>query len=109
MEISPILTARCPIRTSLELLGGKWKLLLIQQLKDETKRYGQLKSALPDVSEKMLTQELRQLVSDGLLLRTDYREVPPRVDYSLTPLGREVIPLIEALATFGNSYQQQRL
>jgi DNA-binding HxlR family transcriptional regulator len=109
MEVSPIVAARCPIRTSLELLGGKWKMLLIQQLKNEPKRYGQLKSALPDVSEKMLTQELRQLVSDGLLLRTDYRELPPRVEYSLTPLGREVIPLIEALATFGNSYQQQRL
>ncbi len=109
MEVSPIVAARCPIRTSLELLGGKWKMLLIQQLKSGPKRYGQLKSALPDVSEKMLTQELRQLVSDGLLLRTDYRELPPRVEYSLTPLGREVIPLIEALATFGNSYQQQRL
>jgi DNA-binding HxlR family transcriptional regulator len=101
------ITARCPIRTALELLGGKWKLLIIQQLSTSPRRLSDLKKDIPDISEKMLIQELKTLVDSDLVLRTNHGEVPPRVDYGLTAKGRLALPLIGHLKEFADSYHQQ--
>jgi DNA-binding HxlR family transcriptional regulator len=97
-------TARCPIRTTLEMLGGKWKLLIIQQLATEAKRLSILKKDIPDVSEKMLIQELKNLSDSGLIERINYGEVPPRVEYKLTEKGKFALPLIGHLKEFSDNY-----
>lgn len=94
----------CPVRKSFEVIGGKWKLLIVDCCKTETKRYGELKKLIPDISEKMLIQELKALVEVGILDKKSYREVPPKVEYSLTRKGRKVIPIIEILRDFGEEY-----
>ncbi|MHA7130647.1 winged helix-turn-helix transcriptional regulator [Algoriphagus namhaensis] len=98
-------TPRCPIRTTLELIGGKWKLLILHQLDGKTLRLSELKSLIPDISEKMLIQELKTLVDSELVLRTNHGEVPPRVDYTLTPKGKNIGPLIEQMAIFAKQYE----
>lgn len=98
------ISARCPIRTTLELLGGKWKLLIIHQLRNEPLRLSTLRQLIPDISEKMLIQELKVLVDSGLVKRTNYGEVPPRVDYALTEKGQIALPLIKEMARFSESY-----
>ena len=97
-------SARCPIRTTLELLGGKWRLLIIHQIGDETVRFGELKRRLPDISEKMLVQELKTLVDYDLVIRHSYGEVPPRVDYRLTEQGKRALLLIKHIREFGQEY-----
>ena len=94
----------CPVRKSFEVIGGKWKLLIIDCCKTETKRYGDLKKLIPDISEKMLIQELKALVKVGILHKQSYNEVPPKVEYSLTVKGRKAIPVIETLRDFGKDY-----
>ncbi len=98
---------RCPIRTTLELLGGKWRLLLINELKNEPLRFGVLKKRLADISEKMLIQELKTLADAGLVHRKSFGEVPPRVEYSLTESGKTCLPLIKQMAQFGEAYHSQ--
>jgi DNA-binding HxlR family transcriptional regulator len=98
------ITSRCPIRTTLELIGGKWKLLILHQLQAKPLRLSQLKSQIPDITEKMLVQELKTLVDSGLVTRRNFGEVPPRVEYSLTESGRHVGPLIEAMIQFAQAY-----
>ena len=97
-------TSRCPIRTTLEMLGGKWKLLIIQQLATEAKRLSQLKKDIPDISEKMLVQELKNLADSELVERINYGEVPPRVEYKLTEKGKFALPLIGHLKVFADNY-----
>ena len=99
-KISP----RCPIRTTLQLVGGKWRLLIIYQLKDQPMRFGELKKRIPEISEKMLTQELKALVVDQLILRKNFVTVPPRVEYRLTEKGLQVFPLIDAMEVFARHY-----
>ena len=106
MSTTVSVTPRCPIRTTLELVGGKWRLLIIHQMGEQTLRFGELKRLLPDISEKMLVQELKTLVDNDLIIRHSYGEVPPRVDYRLTEQGRKVLPLIEHLRAFGEEYMQ---
>ncbi|UOQ76199.1 helix-turn-helix transcriptional regulator [Hymenobacter sp. 5516J-16] len=98
------ITPRCPIRTTLELVGGKWRLLVLHQLSGGPLRFGELKRLLPGISEKMLVQELRLLTDADLLSRRNYGEVPPRVEYALTPTGEAALPLVAAAATFGQHY-----
>ncbi|MEO1411455.1 MAG: helix-turn-helix domain-containing protein [Bacteroidota bacterium] len=101
------ITPRCPIRTTLELVGGKWKLVILQQLlAGEELRLSQLKSLIPDISEKMLIQELKTMGISGLVSRKNYGEVPPRVGYTITDKGRHVAPLIEAMARFAQQYER---
>ena len=100
------ITPRCPIRTTLELLGGKWKLLIISQLSDDRLRLSALKRQIPDISEKMLIQELKTLVDSGLVSRINYGEVPPRVEYELTESGKKALPLIVQIRDFGLDYQE---
>ncbi len=97
-------TAKCPIRTTLEMIGGKWKLLILRQLYDQPMRLSALKAAIPDISEKMLIQELKTLVENHLVHRENFGEVPPRVEYSLTERGELVKPLIAEMIAFANRY-----
>ena len=95
----------CPVATSVSLIGGKWKLLIIRNLKSRPWRFNELQRDLDGISQKVLTESLRQMIDDGLVYRNDYHENPPRVDYGLTDLGKEMMPIIDALADFGNYYK----
>jgi len=101
------ITARCPIRTTLELIGGKWKLLILFQLAEKPLRFSELKRQIPDISEKMLIQELKTLAESKLVNRINYGEVPPRVEYELTEKGRHALPLIEEMRNFALAYERQ--
>lgn len=93
------------IELVLDIIGGKWKILMIWQLKDAEKRYGELRKSLPKITHKMLTQQLRELERDEIILRKVYSEIPPKVEYSLTLLGKSVIPVIEMLLEWGEEYR----
>lgn len=95
----------CPVATSVSLIGGKWKLLIIRNLKSRPWRFNGLQRDLDGISQKVLTECLRQMIDDGLVYRNDYHENPPRVDYGLTNLGKKMMPIIDALADFGNYYK----
>lgn len=90
---------------SLEIIGGKWKVPIIWKLKDDSKRYGELKRSLTKVTHKMLTQQLRELEEAEIITRKIYPEVPPKVEYSLTLLGKSVIPVIDLLHEWGEQYK----
>lgn len=98
------ITAQCPIRTTLEMLGGKWRLLIISQIGEGRLRYGELKRGIPDISEKMLVQELKNLMDNDLVIRHNHGEVPPRVDYTLTENGKKALALVEPIKKFGLEY-----
>lgn len=91
----------CGIDAAMDVVTGKWKSLILWELDDGTRRFGELRRGLPGVSEKMLIQHLRELELDGLVHREVYRQVPPRVEYSLTDLGRELNVALEPLAEWG--------
>ncbi|WP_044199498.1 winged helix-turn-helix transcriptional regulator [Dyadobacter tibetensis] len=91
----------CPIDTFINVVKGKRKGTIILHLFQGDKRYGALSKLLPDISERMLTKQLRELEKDGLIHRTIYAEVPPRVEYSLTPLGREIHPFLKGMFKAG--------
>ena len=91
----------CPVRRSLKLLGGKWTLLILFQINERVIRYGELKRAIPGISEKVLIQELNFLVEHKFVSKKAYPEIPPRVEYSLTELGRKTLPIADTLAAFG--------
>lgn len=95
----------CPVATAVALIGGKWKLLILRNIKARAWRFNELQRDLEGISQKVLTDSLRQMIDDGLAYRYDYRELPPRVEYGLTELGREMLPIIDALADFGNYYK----
>ena len=98
----------CPVEATLDLIGGKWKGLLLYRLMSGTQRFNALRRALPNVTQRMLTKQLRELEQAGLVNRVVYAEVPPRVEYSLTPLGRSLRPIIGALRNWGNDYINSR-
>ncbi|MDQ2702896.1 MAG: helix-turn-helix transcriptional regulator [Pseudomonadota bacterium] len=91
----------CGLDAALHIISGKWKPLVLFFLRDGAKRYGELKRVVQGVSDKVLIQQLKDLEADGVLLRTDYKEVPPRVDYVLTPLGRSLADALVPLCTWG--------
>lgn len=95
----------CPVATAVELIGGKWKLLILRNLRMRPWRFNELQRDLDGISQKVLTDSLRQMIDDGLVYRHDYREMPPRVEYGLTELGKEMLPIVDALAAFGNYYK----
>ena len=98
----------CPIEVSLEVIGGMWKTLIIRELMNGTRRYSELHRALSPVTHKMLAQQLRDLENDGVLLRKVYPQVPPKVEYSLSTLGKELIPLMGAMKTWGERVLRHR-
>ena len=95
----------CPVATAVALVGGKWKLLILRNLRSRPWRFNELQRDLEGISQKVLTDSLRQMMDDGLVYRQDYQELPPRVEYGLTDLGKEMLPIIDALANFGNYYK----
>ena len=95
----------CPVATAVSLVGGKWKLLIIRNLRMRSWRFNELQRDLEGISQKVLTDSLRQMMDDGLVYRHDYQEMPPRVDYSLTELGEKLLPIMDALEDFGNYYK----
>lgn len=95
----------CPVATAVALIGGKWKLLILRNLKTRPWRFNELQRSLEGISQKVLTDSLRQMVADGLAYRYDYHEQPLRVEYGLTELGLKMLPIIDALANFGNYYK----
>jgi DNA-binding HxlR family transcriptional regulator len=96
----------CPVATMVELIGNKWKLLIIRNLLVRTYRFGELKNGIPGISQKVLTDNLRALEADGLIIRTVYPEVPPRVEYALSDLGNTLRPLFKSMEDWGNSYKE---
>ncbi|MBF4470592.1 winged helix-turn-helix transcriptional regulator [Flavobacterium sp. HJJ] len=92
---------KCPVRASLTLLSGKWTLLILFQINKKVMRYGELKRAIPGISEKMLIQELNMLVENKLVSKKAYPEIPPKVEYTLTELGLKTLPIADKLAEFG--------
>ena len=97
----------CPVETTLTLIGDKWKVLILRDLMPGTKRFGELKKSIGHVSQKVLTAQLRDMDENGLLHRRTYAEVPPRVEYSLTDLGRSLKPVLDALQEWGARYKAQ--
>ena len=97
----------CPVATTVQLIGSKWKLLILRDLLTGKKRYNELKRSLPDISQKVLTASLKSMVNDGLVIRTAYPEVPPRVEYSLSELGESMRPVIQSIETWGSYYKDQ--
>ena len=95
----------CPVATAVSLIGGKWKLLIIRNLKEGPWRFNELQRDIEGISQKVLTDSLRQMIDDGLVYRHDYQKMPPKVEYGLTELGKEMLPIIDALADFGNYYK----
>ena len=95
----------CPVATAVALIGGKWKLLLLRNLRERPWRFNELQRSIDGISQKVLTESLRQMVDDGLAYRHDYHENPPRVEYGLTELGKNMLPIITALEGFGSYYQ----
>ncbi len=91
----------CPLTQALQVIGGKWKPIIIYQLSKSTKRFGQLHLAVSGISRKVLTTQLNELVSDGLVVRESYAELPPRVEYQLTEKGRELLPVFQSIANWG--------
>ena len=97
----------CPVEPTAQLIGSKWRLLIMRDLLDGTKRFGELKRSLGSISQKVLTSNLREMEERGLVERRVYPEVPPRVEYSLTEAGASLRPVIDAMRTWGVDYQQR--
>ena len=98
----------CPVETTLTLISDKWKVLILRDLMSGARRFGELKRSLGAVSQKVLTAQLRQMEDSGLLTRTVYPEVPPRVEYRLTDLGRSLKPVLDAMQSWGEAYQLKK-
>lgn len=94
----------CSVEATLALIDGKWKGVILHHLMDGTMRFSSFRRRMPNITQRMLTNQLRELESDGLILRTVYAEVPPRVEYELTDLGRTLTPIIDALREWGDTY-----
>lgn len=96
----------CPVETTLTLIGNKWKVLILRDLLSGTKRFSELKRSLNGVSQKVLTTQLRAMEANGLVHREVFAEVPPRVEYSLTELGRSLKPILDAMVEWGTAYKE---
>ena len=95
----------CPVETTLMLIGDKWKVLILRDLMDGTRRFGELKKSIGTVSQKVLTAQLRDMEEKGLLTRKVYAEVPPRVEYTLTETGYSLKPILDAMSAWGADYK----
>lgn len=96
----------CPVVTAIDVIGGKWKVIILYNLRDNTLRFGELKKLIPHISQKTLTTQLRSLEADKLVARKVYAEVPPRVEYTATPLAEQLRPVLDALCEWGQAYRQ---
>lgn len=98
----------CPVATTVQLIGSKWKLLILRNLLVRPWRFNELRKSLEGISQKVLTDSLRSMEEDGLVTRTVYPEVPPRVEYSLSPLGESMRPIIQAMEQWGAQYKASK-
>jgi DNA-binding HxlR family transcriptional regulator len=96
----------CPVTLTTEVIGGRWKHLIIYMINLGVNRFGAMQRTLPNISKNMLTQELRDLEKNGIISRKIFAEIPPRVEYSLTDWGRETLPILEAMAKWGEKYRK---
>jgi len=97
-------TCHCPVEVTLDVIGGKWKCLIIHHLLDGTKRFGELRKLTPAITQRMLTAQLRELERDGIVHRKVYPQVPPKVEYSLTELGKSLKPVLISMDKWGTSF-----
>lgn len=97
----------CPVATTVQLIGSKWKLLILRNLLERPWRFNELKKNLDGISQKVLTDSLRSMEEDGIIVRTIYPEVPPRVEYALSELGESMRPVIESMRSWGMEYQSK--
>lgn len=101
--------SQCPVITTLAVIGGKWKPAILWSLKEDgTLRFGVLKKSVAGITQKMLTQQLRELESDGIITRKIYPEVPPRVEYTLTDYGRTITPILDEMANWGSVHRMRK-
>lgn len=98
----------CPVETTLTLISNKWKVLILRDLLPGKKRFGELKKSIGHVSQKVLTAQLREMEAAGLVIRTVYAEVPPRVEYTLTDLGYSLKPILDSMWEWGEQYQAKQ-
>ena len=106
IKILPDGRSTCPVHLTMGILSGKWKLSLLWQLHHGTKRFGVLRRAIPGITQAMLSSQLQELVADGIASKQEFAELPPRTEYSLTPLGLSLIPVIASLERWGIDYIQ---
>ena len=98
----------CPVREAVAVLGGKWKPVIVYYLRGGTHRFSELRRLIPEATQQMLTQQLRQLERDGIVSRTVYPVIPPKVEYALTPMGRELEPVLDLLERWGTTIISRR-
>lgn len=91
----------CPVTAMLQLIGGKWKPVILYCLKSEKRRFGEISARIPDLSRKVLTEQLKELEEDGLVKRKQFKEIPPRVEYELTELGKSITPILTEMEKWG--------
>jgi DNA-binding HxlR family transcriptional regulator len=97
----------CPVETTLQLIGNKWKIFVLRELLPGTKRFGELQRSIPNISQKVLTQNLRAMEEDGLVVREAFAEVPPRVEYRLSELGHTLRSVVTVMLEWGAQYQER--
>ena len=108
MKTKAELLPDCPVATTVQLIGNKWKLLIIRNLRIRPWRFNEVQKNLDGISQKVLTDSLRSMEADGLITRTVYAEVPPRVEYALSELGETMRPILDAMEAWGNSYKSMK-
>lgn len=98
---------QCSMELTLALIGGKWKALILWHISDKVLRFSELRKTLPNITQKMLTQQLREMESTGLINRTVYTQIPPKVEYSLTEAGKSLLPILSTLCEWGLKYANE--
>lgn len=94
-------TENCPITSTMLVIGGRWKIIILWQLKDGALRYNEIRKAIPNISEKMLIQQLKELMQNGWVDKKDYNEIPPKTEYCLTQIGKSFVPILESIYNWG--------
>lgn len=97
----------CPVRATMEIIGGKWKPIILYYLKNGPRRFGELQRLIPHATKKMLTAQLRELAKDGVVNRKVFEQVPPKVEYSVTRYGKTLLPIMELMARWGKSHRSK--
>lgn len=95
---------QCPVTATMERIGGKWKPIILYCIRSDTRRFGEIASRIPTISRKVLTDQLKELEEDGIILRQQFNEIPPRVEYSLTDLGKSLAPVLHEMEKWGMQY-----
>ena len=104
MNIEKIKTYICPVEAAMDVIGGKYKAMIVYELIDGTKRYSEIQKGVPQATPRMLSKQLKELEADGVINRVLYPVVPPKTEYSLTELGRTLVPIVEDLCSWGEHY-----